>query len=154
MNKKMITFITMLSLASFGALAVWLTSLSGATEGLVVSSGENPLYFTVDLSDYTIDTTDTSASESIVASITNDGGDLSNMIVSITTVKTDNTSDTCTDYEADVTLEWLFDGTTIVDEDVITIPGYATTELRLDVDALMKSCPGSISSTISIVEGS
>jgi len=148
-NKKklMIAVICCLLIAGTG-IAVWFFSWTTTSMATVNSDGG---FTTVEWSDFALDTTNGADSGSSIASVTFSGSDIcANITEKI--INFNDVIDECTDYINDCQADIYYNGTPIVEGDIISITAGNSMELNFSVSCLARSCPMTIDASTSLEE--
>jgi len=153
MNKKvskLSVVIGILAILSTIGLAAWMIFAESSFTGQVTSTSGSPVIFSAEFQDFSLDTTTSNASDSTVAVLTNDNGDLQ-LTADINITRTD-VSDDCIDYENDCDISILVENHGyIVDQDVVNlVSGDSDVTAEIVCDKL--SCPQDIEVSLTLSE--
>lgn len=151
MKKKTILVVAIALLTMSGlATAAWVLFLQESTTGFVTST-PTAISFTTSFSDWAVvDVTNTTANETVTATLTNDNGDL-NFLIDLEVIKTD-VDDACEDWENDTVVRLFAGNNERYDGETIFIASGETVNWHLGLSAVHMACPQNVTATLTLTE--
>jgi len=138
----------LMALLSTIGLAAWLVATSSGFTASVVSTSSSPVVFSTEFSDFELNTTTSNASDSTVAVLTNDNGEL-DLDVALNISKVD-VDDDCESFEEDCDVSVYLEGVAFLnDGDNVHISG-GDMDVTAEVICQKLACPQNIEVSLTL----